>query len=119
MKTFNNYDKLLQFMYTEYNKQRHGKRVHVLVLHFERQSIENRIGNANDKKAAVAYLHKNGWIEIVNNHGEKITDSTEAYSIGMMEPTQKGREYLRQKRIDIADAIASVSGTFLGKLFRK
>lgn len=126
METTAKYDRLLKFMYDEYdrghNDHGHGQRVRILVDHFERTSEKNRIGNANDKRAAVDYLHNNDWINIVDTIGAKIIDSTEAYTIGRMKPTPKGLEHLKQNRkdtfnVDTANAVASVSGTFFGNFF--
>jgi hypothetical protein len=116
------YDRLLKYMYDEYNAGHnasgHGEYVRVLVAHFERISESNRIGDAHAKRAAVDYLHKNGWISVVDILGNQIRNSIIAYGSGRMQPTQKGRDYLQQKRIDAANAIASVSGTFWGKFLR-
>lgn len=116
------YDKLLKFLYDEYdrghNASGYGERVSVLVQHFERSSQQNRIGDALEQMAAVSYLHDSGWIDLVDTLGNTITNPIRAFTIGRMKPTPKGRDYLQHKRIDSANTVASVSGTFFGKLFK-
>ena len=119
--TLTKYDKLLKFMYDEYdrgnNASGHGERIQVLIAQFERsQGI--RIGDAHDQMGAVSHFLRNGLIDAVDTLGNKITNPLRAYTIGRMQPTQRGRDYLQQKRIGTANAVASVSGTFLGKFLK-
>jgi len=122
MKTTTKYDRLLKYMYEEYDKGHHahgyGEYLRVLVSHFERISQTNRIGDAHAQMAAVNYLRKNGWLDAVDILGNNIIDHLRAYNTGRMQPTPKGREYLQQKRMYTANAVASVFGTFFGKLFK-
>jgi hypothetical protein len=101
MKRTDLYDKLLQFMYDEYDRKQgfhgYGERVRVLIARFERLSAKNRIGNANAKSGAIRYLHENGWIDIRDTNGNKLSGLA-AFSYGRMQPTPKGREYLEQRR---------------------
>jgi len=117
--TLKKYDKLLKFMYDEFdrgnNASGHGEYIQVLIRHFESNSQDNRIGNAYDQIGAVHYLVENGLIDASDNYGNKITMPMTAFHIGRMQPTEKGREYLQQKRIGVANAVASVLGTFFGK----
>ncbi len=123
VKTTVKYDRLLNYMYDEYdighNDHKRGERVRVLVERFERNSQKNRIGNANGKKAAITYHHDRGLIDLVDTTGNTITDHNEAYVTGRMKPTQNGRDYLQKMQTDNANKIASDSGTFFGKLFKK
>jgi hypothetical protein len=121
MKTTTNFDKLLKYMYDEYeqghNAHGRGEFVQVLVAHYERSS-GNRIGDAHVQAAAVRYLQKNGWIDVVDILGNKITNSLRAYTTGRMQPSQKGLEYLRQKRLYTAEAAAKILGNFFGGFFK-
>jgi len=116
------YDRLLKYMYDEYNAGHnasgHGEHVSVLVNHFEGISESNRIGDAHEKKAAVNYLLKNGWISVVDILGNPITNSTSAYVSGRMQPTEKGWEYLQQRRINAVTKIASSVAEVLGRFFK-
>jgi hypothetical protein len=109
-------------MYDEFNKGNnasgHGERIQVLIDHFERSSQGERIGDAHDKIGAVRYFLKNGLVDAVDTLGNKINNPRTAYTIGRMQPNQKGLDYLHQKRIGVANTIASVSGTFLGKFLK-
>ena len=123
MKRTVKYDRLLMYMYDEWdtghNDHKHGERVRVLVERFERNSPKNRIGNSNDKKTAITYLHDNSLIDVVDTTGKKITDLDQVYGTGRMKPTKNGREYLEKMQTDNANKIASDSGTFLSKILRK
>lgn len=123
MNTLRNYDKLLKFMYDEFNRGNnasgHGERIQVLIDRFERSSPDNRIGvDAHDKIGAVSYFLRHGLIEAVDTRGNRIDKRMTAYNIGRMQPTEKGQNYLQQKRVVVANAVASVSGTFFGKLIK-
>jgi len=122
MDTLKLYRKLLKYMYDEFNSGNnasgHGEHIQVLIDHFERVSAENRIGDAHDQIGAVSYLLKNGWIEAVDTNGRQISNARGAYVMGRMLPTEKGVNYLKQGRIETANTLASVLGTFFGKLFK-
>lgn len=122
MNTLKIYNKPLKFMYNEFNKGNnesgYGEHIQVLIEHFERSSHDNRIGDAHAKIGAVRYFLKYGLIDAVDTLGNKITNPMTAYTIGRMQPTQKGQEYFQQRLIGTADAVASVSGTFFGKLLK-
>ena len=122
MKTLNKYDKLLKFMYGEFNRGNdasgYGEHIRVLIDHFECNSQDNRIGDALDKIGVVRYYFRDGLIDAVDTLGKKITEPTKAYSIGRMQPTQKGRDYLQQRQMYTINAVASASGTLLGKLLK-
>jgi hypothetical protein len=109
-------------MYDEFNSGNNasgrGERIHVLVDHFESNSQGERIGDAHDKIGAVRYFLNNNLIDAVDTLGKKITNPRTAYTYGRMLPNQRGQEYLHQMKIGTANAIASVSGTFLGKFFK-
>lgn len=121
MNTLNIYNKLLRFMYDEFNRGSNASgygHIRILIAHFERSSQGERIGTAYAKIGAVRYFLKNGFIDAVDTHGNKITNPLRAYAIGRMQPTQKGQDYLHQIRLGTANAVASVSGTFLGEFFK-
>ena len=119
MSTLKKYDKLLKFMYDEFNRGKNasgsGEYIQVLIQDFEGRSQDNRIGNAYDKIGAVRYLVENGLIDALDNQGNRITRTKDAFSYGRMQPTIKGQKYLQQKRMGVANAVASVLGTFFGK----
>ena len=123
MDTLKLYLKLLKFMYAQFNSGNndsgHGELIHELITKFERNSAENRIGDPDDQIGAVSYLLKNGWIDAVDINGKKLSNARTAYVIGRMLPTEKGNSYLKQGKIDRANTIASISGTFLGKLLKR
>lgn len=122
MNTLKLYRKLLKYMYDEYNNGNnasgHGEHIQILINQFQRSSRENRIGDAHDQIGAVSYFLKNGLIDAVDTSGNKISNSMTAYTYGRMLPTQKGIDYIRLGHIQTAEAVASVSGTFFGKLFK-
>ena len=109
-------------MYDEFNRgvnaSGYGEHIQILIDHFERSSQGERLGDAHDKIGAVRYFLKNGLIDAFDTAGNRISKPMTAYTIGRMQPTEKGRDYLRQKRMGVANAVASVSGTFLGKFFK-
>jgi hypothetical protein len=117
------YDWLLIYMYNEWdaghNDHKHGERVRVLVERFERNYPKNKIGSANDKRTAIAYLRDGGLIEVVDTAGKVITDPDQAFSTGRVKPTQNGRGYIQKMQDDNANKVDSKSGTFLSKIFRK
>jgi hypothetical protein len=120
--TLKKYDRLLKFMYDEFNRGEnasgYGEYIQVLIQRFERSSQDNRIGNAHDQIGAVRYLVNKGLIDAVDVRGNRITIPQTAYLYGRMQPTIKGQEYLQQKRIGLANAVASVLGTFFGKFIK-
>ena len=122
MGTLKTYDKLLKFMYDEFNKGNnasgHGERIQVLISQFQRSPSGERIGDAHDQIGAVSYFLKYGLIDAVDTIGNRISKPRTAYTMGRMQPTEKGRHYLHEKRLKVADDVASVSGTFLGKFFK-
>ena len=123
MKKTANYNWLLVYMYNEWdaghNDHKRGEKVRVLVERFERNFPKNKIGSANDKKMAIAYLRDDSLIEVVDTSGKVINDPNQAYSIGRMKPTQNGRGYLQKKQEDNTNKVASEYGTFLSRIFRK
>jgi hypothetical protein len=123
MKKTANYDWLLVYMYDEWeaghNDHKRGEKVRVLVERFEPNFPKNKIGSANDKKTAIAYLRDDGLIEVVDTAGKAITDPDQAYSTGRMKPTQNSRGYLEKMQTENANKVDSKSGTFLSKIFRK
>ncbi len=122
MSTLKNYDKLLKFMYDDFNRGNnasgHGEHIQTLIDRFERSSQGDRIGDALDKVGATRYFLKNGFIDALDTRGDKITSYIAAYSKGRMQPTEEGQNYLQQKRRSAANTAVSVSGTFLGKLIK-
>jgi len=122
MNTLRNYDKLLKYMYDEFNRGNnasgYGEHIQVLIGHFENSSRGNRIGDANDQVGAVKYFLDNGFINALDTLGNRIISPREAYTYGRMQPTEKGKNYLQQKRIGAANTIASVLGTFFGRLIK-
>ena len=106
-------------MYDEFDRGNkasgNGEYIQVLIQRFEESSQGTRIGNVYDKIGAVRYLIGNGLIDSLDDYGVKIIKTTTSFNIGRMQPTEKGREYLQQKRIGFANAVASVLGTFFNK----
>jgi len=122
MSTLKKYDKLLKFMYDEFNRGKNasgrGELIQVLISHFESRSEDNRLGNAYAKEGAVRHFVKNGLIAAVDVQGNRITRVRDAFLHGRMQPTIEGQKYLQEKRIGAANAIASISGTFFGKFIK-
>lgn len=122
MSTLKKYDKLLKFMYDEFNRGKnasgHGQYIQVLISHFESMSEDNRLGNAYAKEGPVRHFLKNKLIAAVDVHGNRITRARDAYLHGRMQPTIKGQKYLQEKQMGVANAVASVSGTFFGKFIK-
>jgi hypothetical protein len=122
MSTLEKYDNLLKFMYDEFNEGRnasgHGEHIQVLISHFESRSEDNRLGNVYAKEGAVRHFIRNGLIAAVDVQGSIITRARDAYRYGRMQPTTKGQKYLQEKRMGVANAVASVSGTFFGKFIK-
>ena len=120
MSTLKTYNKLLKFMYDEFNRGRNasgmGEYIQVLIQHFERSSRGGRIGNAYDQMGAVRHFVDNGLIDAVDSKGNRITRARDAYLYGRMQPTIKGEDYIQHKRMGAANAVASVLGTFVGKV---
>lgn len=109
-------------MYNEFNKGNnasgHGEYMQVLIQQFQRSPQGERIGNANAQVGAVRYFLQNGFINAIDTSGNRITNPLSAYTHGRMQPTQEGQEFLQNKVLGTANAVASVSGTFLGKFFK-
>jgi hypothetical protein len=118
--TLKTYNKLLKFMYDEFNRGRNasgmGEYIQVLIQRFERSSRGDRIGNAYNQIGAVRHLIDNGLIDAVDSRGNRITRARDAYLHGRMQPTIKGEDYIQQKRMGAANVVASVLGTFVGKV---
>ena len=121
MNTLKIYDNLLKFMYGEFkrgnNASGYGEYIQILIKHFERDSQDNRIGDAHAQIQAVGYFLKNGWIEAVDISGNKITNPMTAYTTGRMQPTQLGRYYLQQRQLNavtkVINTIAEAFGRFV------
>ena len=122
MNTLKKYDKLLKFMYDEFNKGNnasgHGERIQVLMNSFERISDGNRIGDAKKKIGTVSHFLRNGWIVAVDTLGNEITNPRRAFTIGRMQPTQRGREYLEEKKISTVTRVASAIAEVIGRFFK-
>jgi hypothetical protein len=101
MKRAPKYDRLLVYMYNEWdaghNDHKRGEKVRVLVERFEHNFPKNKIGSASDKKTAIAYLRDDGLIEVVDTAGKAITDPDQAYSTGRMKPTNFSPRLLHVK----------------------
>ncbi len=122
MSTSKKYDELLKFMYDEFNSGKnasgHGEYIQVLISHFQSKSEDNRLGNVYDQEGAVRHFIRNGLIAAVDVQGNIITRARDAYLHGRMQPTIKGQKYLQEKRMGVANAVASVLGTFFGKFIK-
>ena len=111
------YDKLLKYMYDEFNRSSDAPYIQVFIERFERSQGVS-FGDAQNKIGAVLYFLENRLIDAVDLSGNRITSPREAYNSGRMQPTEEGRNYLQRKRIGTANAVAAVSGTFFGKLIK-
>lgn len=127
MKVSEKYEKLMEFVYDEYDKgdtfKGHGEPAMVLVQRFQR-FLGIRLGDAGAQKAAMNYLLKQGWIEIVSIDGTSL-GGTFYYSHSRIKPTPDGIEHVEHRRqpgqvlLKATDSAAEIIGRglkgFLGK----
>lgn len=100
MKLSERYEKLMDFIYREYERsdsfKGHGEYASILVTRFQRYSGIS-FGDAQAQLSAIYHLLRQGWIEIVSVNGSVIR-SNKLYSHSRVQPTREGILHVEERR---------------------
>ncbi len=100
MKLSERYEKLMDFIYREYERnssfEGHGEFASILVQRFQRRSGIN-LGAAQAELSAMYHLLRQGWIEIVSVDGTRIR-SNKLYGHSRIKPTHEGILHVEERR---------------------